>query len=76
MIQKPRVSTLGIKGPKDDFGWQSGYGAFSVSQSVRDSVLSYVAKQEIHHRTISFQDEFRVLLNKHGVRFEERYVWD
>jgi putative transposase len=54
----------------------SGYGAFSVSQSARESVFSYIAKQEIHHRKIDFQDEFRALLNKHGIRFEERYVWD
>jgi putative transposase len=70
-------STRILKGKgHDDFSWQSGYGAFSVSQSVRDSVLSYIAEQEIHHRRISFQDEFRALLNKHGVRFNERYVWD
>jgi putative transposase len=66
-------STRILKGKgHDDFSWQSGYGAFSV----RDSVLSYIAEQEIHHRRISFQDEFRALLNKHGVRFDERYVWD
>ena len=58
------------------FSWQSGYGAFSVSQSARESVFSYIAKQEIHHRSINFQDEFRALLNKHGIRFDERYVWD
>src|SRR5271157_5651407 len=60
----------------DAFSWQSGYGAFSVSQSARESVFSYIAKQEIHHRKINFQDEFRALLNKHEIRFEERYVWD
>jgi putative transposase len=37
---------------------------------------AYIANQEIHHRKTSFQDEFRALLNKHGIRFEERYVWD
>ena len=70
-------STRIVKGKgHDGFSWQSGYGAFSVSQSARESVFSYIAKQEIHHRRINFQDEFRAMLNKHGIRFEERYVWD
>ncbi len=60
----------------DGFSWQNGYGAFSVSQSARESVFSYIAEQEIHHRRMTFQDEFRALLNKHGIRFDERYVWD
>jgi putative transposase len=61
---------------QDGFSWQSGYGAFSVSQSSRESVFSYIAEQEIHHRRMNFQDEFRALLNKHGIHFDERYVWD
>ena len=58
------------------FGWQTGYGSFSVSQSLKDSVISYIASQEIHHRKVTFQEEFRTLLKKHGVAFDERYVWD
>jgi putative transposase len=70
-------STKILKGKVNDgFSWQNGYGAFSVSQSARDSVFSYIADQEIHNRRISFQDEYRALLNKHGIRFDERYVWD
>jgi putative transposase len=60
----------------DGFSWQNGYGAFSVSQSASKSVFSYIADQEIHHRRMTFQDEFRALLNKHEIRFDERYVWD
>jgi REP-associated tyrosine transposase len=58
------------------FGWQSGYGAFSVSQSAKESVISYVANQEFHHRKMTFQEEFRAILEKHRVAFDERYVWD
>ena len=66
-------STRIVKGKGHDaFSWQSGSGAFSVSQSARESVFSYIAKQQIHHRKTNFQDEFRALLNKHGIRFEER----
>jgi putative transposase len=59
-----------------DFGWQSGYGVFSVSQSAKETVFTYIANQEMHHRKMNFQDEFRALLIKHEVRFDERYVWD
>ena len=59
-----------------DFFWQSGYGAFSVSQSNIERVREYVASQEEHHRKVSFQDEFRALCRKHGIAFDERYVWD
>src|ERR1700732_5122750 len=48
----------------------------SVSQFASKSVFSYIADQEIHHRRMTFQEEFRALLNTHEIRFDERYVWD
>jgi REP element-mobilizing transposase RayT len=59
-----------------DFYWQGGYGAFSVSESNVPAVRAYIRKQEAHHRTMTFQEEFRALLRKHGIEFDERYVWD
>ena len=59
-----------------DFYWQAGYGAFSVSHSNKDQVKEYIANQEEHHRTRTFQEEFRLLLQRHGIEFDERYVWD
>jgi REP-associated tyrosine transposase len=58
------------------FFWQRGYGAFSVSPSQLEAVLQYVDAQQEHHRTRSFQEEYRELLRKHGVDFDERYAWD
>jgi putative transposase len=58
------------------FYWQRGYGAFSVSPSQLHAVLEYVDNQEEHHRTRSFQEEYRDFLRKYGVEFDERYVWD
>jgi putative transposase len=58
------------------FFWQRGYGAFSVSPSQLEAVLKYVKRQEEHHRTRTFQEEYRDLLRKHGVDFDERYVLD
>jgi hypothetical protein len=56
--------------------WQRGYGAFSVSPSRLEAGLRYIATQQEHHRTRTFQEEYRVLLRRHGVDFDERYVWD
>jgi putative transposase len=58
------------------FFWQRGYGAFSVSPSQLKSVIRYIDGQQNHHRTHTFQDEYRELLRKHGIDFDERYVWD
>jgi putative transposase len=58
------------------FFWQRGYGAFSVSQSQLKAVLRYVDEQPEHHRTRTFQEEYRELLRKHGVEYDERYIWD
>lgn len=61
---------------RSDFGWQTGYGAFSVSESNTDPVRRYIADQEQHHRTMSFQEEFLALLRKHHVEYDERYIWE
>ena len=58
------------------FFWQRGYSAFSVSPSQLDVVLKYVETQQDHHRTRSFQEEYRELLRKHSVQFDEKYIWD
>jgi putative transposase len=59
-----------------DFHWQAGYGAFSVSQSNVGQVSTYVANQEEHHRKMAYQDELRILLTRHEIEFDERYVWE
>jgi putative transposase len=56
--------------------WQTGYGAFSVSVSNADRVLSYIRRQEQHHRRLSFQEEFVALLRRHGLTYDERQLWD
>ena len=61
---------------QNDFHWQSGYGAFSVSPSHLTVLTNYIANQESHHRRESFQVEFRRLLRKYNIDFDERYVWD
>ena len=59
-----------------DFAWQSGYGMFSLGFTQIEAARSYIIRQAEHHREISFQDEFRMLLKKYEIAFDERYVWD
>lgn len=58
------------------FAWLSGYGAFSVSQSNIEVVAQYIENQQEHHREKSFHEEFLILLKKHRINFDERYLWD
>jgi len=73
------TSSKWVKGLAPKYGgfhWQRGYADFSVSPSQLGSVLDYVSTQEDHHRTRTFQDEYREFLRKHEITFDERYVWD
>lgn len=59
-----------------EFAWQNGYGIFSIGYSQIDSAREYIATQEEHHRKVSFQDEFRQLLRRYEVEFDEHHIWD
>lgn len=58
------------------FGWQTGYGAFSVSLSNVPAVLRYIRNQDQHHRKVSFQEEFISFLKHNGISYDERYIWE
>jgi len=68
------VKTLEAK--YERFYWQRGYGMFSVGPAHRGEAEVYVRKQEAHHRTKTFQEEYRAFLEKYGIAFEEQFVWD
>jgi len=63
--------TIGDK----QFKWQDGYGAFTVSASLLETVKNYIARQEEHHRKKTFQEEYVELLKLSGVEYDERYLW-
>ena len=76
-VKKGSSKWMKVSGPKnEDFYWQSGYAAFSVSPSNVVEVQRYIENQEEHHRRMTFQDELRTLFERHGIEFDERYVWD
>jgi putative transposase len=57
------------------FAWQEGYGGFSVSKSQIPVVVRYIKNQERHHKKMSFENEFRALLEKHGIEFDPKYIF-
>jgi putative transposase len=60
----------------DQFAWQEGYAAFSVSKSQEGAVKAYIMGQHEHHKRIDFKSELLKLLTVHEIEFDERYVFD
>ena len=58
------------------FSWQAGYGAFSIGESQTEALIRYIQNQEQHHRKMTFQEEYRQLLDRYKIAYDERYVWD
>jgi putative transposase len=54
-------------------GWAEGYGAFTCSYAEKDRVAAYIKGQQEHHRKLSFEEEYRKLLQEHGVDIDDRY---
>jgi len=76
-VKKSSSKWIKTQGPEfAGFAWQAGYGAFAVSESNVETVRAYIANQREHHRTKTFQEEYRAFLERHNVAFDERYVWD
>ena len=74
-----RVSSIWIKQREPAlaaFAWQGVSGAFSVSASAIDKTCEYIAHQQEHHKKQTFQDEYRAFLRKHGMEWDERFVWE
>jgi REP element-mobilizing transposase RayT len=60
---------------QSQFAWQEEYGAFSVSVSQLDKTIAYIRSQPEHHHQMTFQEEFLTMLKKHGVDYDERFLW-
>ena len=56
------------------FGWQAGYAAFSVSSSSVRRVVRYIEGQVEHHKSQTFEEELRLLLDRHGIAYEPRHL--
>ncbi|NBB95263.1 MAG: IS200/IS605 family transposase [Planctomycetes bacterium] len=58
----------------EHFGWQDGYAGFSVSRSVLPKVIAYIESQREHHTVMSYEDEIKALLEKHGIEYQPQYI--
>jgi len=61
---------------KQEFQWQKGYGAFTVSYSQIESVRSYIKNQQEHHRKLTFKEEYEALLRRHNIEFKEHFLFE
>ncbi len=61
---------------KGKFSWQNGYGAFSYAHSQIESVYQYILNQEEHHRKKTFREEYIEFLQKFGIDYNEKYLFD
>ena len=76
-VKRSSSKWIKTQGPEHrKFYWQSGYGAFSVSQSHVEQVRRYILGQERHYRKVTFQDEYREFLKRYEVEYDKRYLWD
>ncbi len=74
-----RSSSNWIKKQNASFGnfyWQKGYGAFSTGQSQVETVVKYIERQKEHHKKQNFKEEYRALLKRYEIEYDEQYVWD
>ena len=75
-LKKTSSKWIKTKGPAfAHFAWQDGYGAFSIGQSQVAALKRYIARQEEHHKTKSFEEELIATLKKYQVAYDERYIW-
>jgi hypothetical protein len=59
-----------------EFAWQTGYGAFSIGRSERETVIEYIKNQLSHHRSVTYQDEYLRLLHDYDLEYDPRFLWD
>ncbi|MCK9209046.1 MAG: transposase [Salinivirgaceae bacterium] len=79
LIKDIKISTLQMIKSENMFPnftrWQEGYGAFTYAYSAKNSLITYVKRQEEHHKKVSFCDEYIRLLKEHGIEFDEKYLF-
>ena len=61
---------------KERFYWQEGYGGFSYSKSALDNVVKYILNQQEHHKKKTFKEEYIEFLEKFGVEYESKYLFE
>jgi len=71
---KKASSVWSAENHEREFEWQEGYSIFAVSASLMETVNHYIERQEEHHRKMTFEDELKLLLEKHGINYDPKYL--
>jgi len=75
-VKKSSSKWIKTKGSAfQSFGWQDGYGAFTIGESQIDALKPYISGQKERHKKLTFQQELVALLRKYRVEYDERYIW-
>lgn len=72
---KPNATNWAKRELHPKFEWQDGYGGFTVGESQIEGVRRYIQNQERHHKKFTYEDEFKDLLRKSKIEFDEKYLW-
>jgi len=76
-IKKNSSRWIKTKGREyQNFAWQGGYAAFSVSSSLKDTIVKYIQNQKEHHRSLTFKEEVIKFLKKYDLDYDEKYLWE
>lgn len=68
------IKSLGLE--YREFSWQRGYGVFSIDYNSLDALIKYISNQKEHHKKRGFKEEYLLLLERYGVKYDEKYLWD
>ncbi|MCX6258900.1 MAG: IS200/IS605 family transposase [Bacteroidia bacterium] len=58
------------------FNWQDGFGSFTYSKSQIDVVAKYILNQSIHHKKITFKEEYLSILDNLDIEYDEQYIFE
>jgi putative transposase len=56
-------------------GWSEKYAAFTYTIKERDAVIEYVKNQKEHHKIVTFEEEYRALLDEHEIEYDEKFLF-
>jgi REP element-mobilizing transposase RayT len=54
-------------------GWAEGYGSFTCSYYDLDRLVEYIKNQQLLHKKMTFEEEYRILLSEHGITPDNKF---
>jgi putative transposase len=54
-------------------GWADGYCSLTYAFRDKETIVNYIKNQREHHKTTTFEEEYRKLLEEHGIEIDKKY---